>query len=151
MARKGVLVSSAEMREMTPVRWLYEYVSLREKEFEDWRKLRKLLINVMGLDMVSKSRFKNAEDPDIDKFAPLVMFLNPVLGDQMIEEYMQDIRVESEWDEGLEKKLDDPDSLITELQVIEKPGAQRVVEEDAAGSSFGFTPPPASPKVKIDK
>lgn len=153
LAHKGVLASAQDISAMTPTRWMFEYISLREKELEDWRRIRKMLIGMLGLDMVSKSRFPkaNKDNPDVERFAPLVMFLNPMMGEGLIGEYFEDLNVESTMNPDWERKLDDPDSLIADLQVIEKPDQSVKVEESVDPGSFGYTAPPVTPKIRIDK
>lgn len=67
---------------MTSAQWLFEYMSLREKEKEDneliiqvMKALRQVLVSVLGLDLLSKIKRSKAGDEEIedddDAFIPM--------------------------------------------------------------------------------
>jgi hypothetical protein len=136
---------------MTPIRWMFEHIGLQNKEQDQWKHLRRMTIALLGLNTFSKTRFKKPEDSsieEIDRFMPLSMFLNQGINEQLMEEYFQDQELETmmEEDAEYEKKLDDPESFIAELEIVDLENKEWIQEEGPTS----FTHPPDK-KIKVDE
>jgi hypothetical protein len=99
LARKGVLVSSPDVKNMTSTQWLFEYYALSKMEqsrVEDaYKLLKNTLVSVLGLNMLrpadSQGRPKEFEEmtPDErDAFLPLVTWCaRPDMLKPVVEQY----------------------------------------------------------------
>ena len=52
LAHKGVLISNPDVGKMTKARWLFEYYALKEKETNQIKYLKMLLVNLLGLNLM---------------------------------------------------------------------------------------------------
>jgi len=86
MARKGVLITDPSVRDMSPSRWMFEYIALAKKEREERefniRALRNVLVSTLGLNLLrpedSNGNPKRPEDmteEDRESFLPLSVWM----------------------------------------------------------------------------
>lgn len=83
MARKGILVSSPDVKKMTQTQWMFEYHALKRKEEDQYKNhfetFRRILVSVLGLDLIrpkdqdgiTKS-YEDMTTVEKDAFIPLV-------------------------------------------------------------------------------
>lgn len=83
MARKGILVNSREVSEMSDMQWAFEYYALRKKEMDDkesnFTMLKHLLVNVLGLNALRPEnehgipkKFEEMTEEEKEAYLPLV-------------------------------------------------------------------------------
>lgn len=127
---------------MTPVRWLYEYIGLLEKDREYWTRIRRLIVSLLGLNMIPPSRIKDETVEAADQVMPLAVFLNQGMGEQLMKEYIEDLQVE---------KFSGPDaddSWDTDLEIVGMMGKSPIKTEEAE-NSFEFVKPQVLARKKI--
>lgn len=104
LARKGYLLTSPEVMAMSPAQWVFEYVALREKEYDDAHTLKNILVNVMGLNILrpqdSHGKPKLASEmtkEELDSFMPLVMWAGR---EDMVAKIAEQMALEKSIDES---------------------------------------------------
>jgi hypothetical protein len=113
MARKGILVSSPDVKAMTPLHWQFEYHALRKKEEEEFKvyanTFRKILVGVLGLDLLRPNdeqgipkKWEDMTDDERDAFTPMSLWVaRPDMLKTFADQVQDDIAMEG---------LDNPDT-----------------------------------------
>lgn len=113
MARKGILVSSPDVKKMNRTQWLFEYHALRKKEEDTFKAqaetFRMILVSVLGLNLIRPKgedgvpkRFEDMSDEEKETFVPLVAWCAR-------PDMLKSVAEQVEMDMAFEKATQSPD------------------------------------------
>lgn len=148
MARKGLLMSSPDVRNMTSTQWVFEYHALHDKEemyMDVFTKLmRGVLINVLGLNSLKPET--EAGDPkkwddmtaeEKDQFLPLIAWCGRTEMLKSLQEQLQKTKINEEVprdDKEYERTVAAIDAAGGDMEAIipEFPMAAKIAQDKKA-------------------
>lgn len=126
LARKGILVSDKSVGKMNKVRWMVEFLALRERYYQDLEDLKTLYVNLFGLNFVPEEYRKDVEGNVITDFLPLTFFVAP----HVMEQFIKKIQEEQSLKEVLNEEVDKYAQQVVEMEIKLTEEEKKKMEEE---------------------